>query len=60
MGSEMPPDLQGANGTNGPVSRSFKYPWIPASARAYHEQLLAGLRNMLRDNHFVPAAVNVS
>ena len=48
------------NGTSGPVSRSFRYPWIPADTRSLSAQLLASSRNTLRDNRFVLAAVRVS
>ena len=48
------------SGTSGPVLRSFESPRMPAGARAFSEQVLASFHNVLRDNRFVPAAVNVS
>ena len=49
-----------ANGTSGPVSCSFEYPRIPVDARALRAQVVAILRNALRDNRFVLATVRDS
>ena len=43
-----------------PVSCPFKCPRMPADARLFPGQLLAVLRNTLRDNRFVLAAAKVS
>ena len=48
------------NGTDGPVSRSFACPRMPADTRSLSAQILASPRNTLRDNHFVLAVVDVS
>jgi hypothetical protein len=49
-----------ANGETFPVSCPFKCPRMPQDARLFPGQLLAALRNALRDNRFVLAAVRVS
>jgi hypothetical protein len=49
-----------ASGETFPVSCPLGFPRMPADARSFPGQLLAVLRNMLRDNRFVLAAVRVS
>ena len=49
-----------ANGTSGPVFRSFASPCVPSSPCRWSTQLLVGLQNTLRDNRFVLAAVIIS
>ena len=48
------------SGETFPVSCPFKCPRMPQDARLFPGQLLAVLRNALRDNRFVLAAVRVS
>jgi hypothetical protein len=54
------PEATRASGETFPVSCPFKCPRMPTDARLFLGQLLAVLRNTLRDIRFVLAAVRVS